>query len=70
MFKYFSGLIFFALFMTNTAIAETVVPNVFSSGQVVSASQMNQNFTALANGVNSKISNVYLVQRYSTFAPS
>ena len=35
-----------------TALAQTTVPNTFTAGTTASASQVNANFTALANAIN------------------
>jgi len=43
----------FATFIVTNLIGEVSIPNVFSSGTVISSAKINQNFSALSDGINS-----------------
>ena len=55
------------------AFADTTVPNTFTTGSVASAEEVNENFTALENGVNANeteiAANAQAIGGFSLFTP-
>ncbi len=60
------AILIFAAFTFLAPIAHAV-PNTFSAGESVSASKMNQNFTALENALGNTISQLTITTRYAGY---